>query len=194
MSAEYSDMIAVKIKNAQSKTLNVIADELQMQSRTVRRAIGTEQSGSKGSAGGPATRAGIILDAFPSFVSYSVRFVLRLCASYYGMSFPGLGILPYPHGACNIVATPRDSSRKEELQLDVGVVMVPETDFTLSSPPVVVTIGGLSLKTFVEIENGDKKVSATPVLNLAVSVDSRAAGFARGRQFARIFEEFMTEL
>ena len=51
-----------------------------------------------------------------------------------------------------------------------------------------------SLKTFVEIENGDKKVSATPVLNLAVSVDSRAAGFARGRQFARIFEEFMTEL
>ena len=200
VSADYSDMIAIKIDDAESKTLNTIADELQAKSRSVRRALTTgagagggekASAGTKVLGGGPSSRLGILLDAVPFFVSYGVRYTLRLFASYYGMTFPALGITPFPHGACNIIATPRDTSCAEGLELDVGVIMVPETDATISSPPVVITIGGISLKTTIEQEMGDKKVSAAPVLNLAVSVDSRAVGFARGRQFASILQEFM---
>jgi acyl-CoA-binding protein len=202
VSADYSDMIAVKINSADNKALGSLAEELQAKSRSVRRALTSgagagggqkAAAGTKVLGGGPSSRMGIILDAAPYFVSYTIRYTLRLFASYYGMSFPSLGITPYPHGACNIIATPRDGNRIDGIEIDVGVMMIPETDGTISSPPVVITIGGISLKTSIEQEMGDKKISAAPVLNLAVSVDSRAVGFARGRQFVTILQEFMTD-
>jgi len=199
VSAENSDMIAVKIDDANTKTLNVIADELQAKSRSVRRALTTgagagggekAAAGTSVSGGGPSSRTGILLDALPLGISYSVRYFLRLLASYYGIAFPNLGITPYPHGTCNIITSPRDPSRPDALELDVGVVMVPETDSMLSAPPVVITIGGISLKTTLDAE---RKTAASPVLNLAVSIDCRAVGFAQGRQFASVLQKYMTD-
>ena len=200
VSAENSDMIAVKIEDAQAKAINVIADELQAKSRSVRRAITTGAgagggekavAGTSASGGGPASRAGIILEAMPYGINYGVRYLLRLAASYYGMSFPGLGIMPYPHGTCNIITAPRDPSRPDALELDVGVMMVPDSDGAVSSPPVVITIGGISLKTALD---SDRKPTATPVLNLAVSIDCRAVGFAQGRQFASVLQSHLNDL
>jgi len=199
VSAENSDMIAVKIDDANTKTLNVIADELQAKSRSVRRALTTGAGAGGGekavagttvSGGGPSSRAGILLDALPLGISYSARYILRLIASYYGMAFPSLGITPYPHGTCNIITSPRDPARPDAMELDVGVVMVPETDSMLSAPPVVITIGGISLKTTLDAE---RKTASSPVLNLAVSIDCRAVGFAQGRQFASVLQKYMTD-
>ena len=202
ISADNSDMIAIKISAAQKKTLNFIADELQAKSRSVRRALTTgagagggekAAAGTAVSGGGPPSRSGVILDALPYFLSFGIRYFMRLLASYYGISFKKLGITPFPHGTCNIITTPRDysvRSANDGLDSEVGVVMVPEADGMLSSPPVVVTIGGISVKTMLDAE---RKLTPLRVLNLAVSIDSRAVGFAQGRQFAAILQGFMMD-
>jgi hypothetical protein len=202
VSADNSDMIAIKIPGAQKKTLNLIADELQAKSRSVRRAMTTgagagggekAAAGTSVSGGGPSSRSGIILEALPYFLSYAVRYIMRLLASYYGIAFPSVGITPFPHGTCNIITTPRAENGPRspaDFDSEVGVLMIPETDGMLSAPPVVITIGGISLKTVLDAE---RKLSPLRVLNLAVSIDSRAVGFAQGRQFASILQGFMME-
>ena len=82
-------------------------------------------------------------------------------------------------------------------QSDIDVAMMPISSqgptarWYDNGPPVVITIGGISLQPFIDPKDLERKLSATPVLNITVSIDSRAASLSEARKFCASLQTAM---
>ena len=203
VSVDSTEALALKVIKADSKRLRVIADELQSKNRTLRRDMLTEKAKSRASghkvtssSGNTRASAAVLLDALPEYISDPLKYSLRFCATYYGMSFPDVGILPSPYGTVYVTSAPRtrpdenhqsDERERESSSTQRAAALIPDC-FGISSPVVVVGIDGITPR--IDLD-GEKKLvtGSTQMLNLIVAVDSRVASYIEAKIFAEAVKQ-----
>jgi len=172
-----TDSMAVKIEDTEIKPVHVIADELQTATKELRKKV----------AGVGRWQTHIrdeLMSLVPDPLYSTIQSVLTSLGSHYGLSVPILGVKSHPLGVCTIITSPH---REESSELDIDIVMIPLQGDDV--PPVVITIGGIALQPTLD---NDRKISASPVLNMAVSIDSRAVSLSEGRKFCTQFQHHMS--
>ena len=95
------------------------------------------------------------------------------------MEIPFLGVTPYPRGVCTIITLPGGDA-------DVEVCVLP--DMSDTTTPVTVAIGGIRVQPSFD---GDKKLTAAPVLNISVTIDCNASSLADGRKYCARLQQYM---
>ncbi len=166
--------VAVKVVDADAKPLEYLANELIESSKAIR-----SSSSSSGETNKAMEKLSKILPA-PAIIS--LKNFLFFLSEQYGISVPLLGISAFPLGVCTVIA----ASTEGENDLDMAIV----ADSRESAAPITVTIGGLRVAPSLD---QDRKVSGSPVLNMAVAVDSRCATSSEGRRFCARLQEFIND-
>jgi hypothetical protein len=167
--------IAVKVVDADAKPVEYLANELIESSKSIR----SSTSSSPTENNKVMERLSKILPA-PAMVSF--KNFLFFLSEQYGISIPLLGISAFPLGVCTIIA----ASAEGENDLDMAIV----ADSRESAAPITVTIGGLRVAPSMD---QDRKITGSPVLNMAVSVDSRCATTSEGKRFCARLQELIND-
>jgi pyruvate/2-oxoglutarate dehydrogenase complex dihydrolipoamide acyltransferase (E2) component len=173
-----SQTITYKIEDADIKPLEYLADELLTKSQQLRNKdiAGLDSSDL-------TTFVKKLKDILPTFLFNSLhQFIYRFSVRY-GIAIPLFGIKRFPHGICTIVSSPSVDGES-----DMDLAYIPDSLDT--SAPIAVTMGGVRILPSVDSE---RKVSGTPVLNFAVSVNTKAVSMHEGRQFCSRLQQLLNE-
>ena len=181
MSTDASDAesVGLKIMSADSKPLHCVADEVQAEAKSL----------FKTAMGRPAHR--MLLSVLPTPVGVFLTRLFAYLGSEYGLSVEALGAVPYPLGVCTIVSAPVKG--EESIDCGLNLAMIPGTNAT--TPPCIITLCGISLRSTYEDSNPsnkEKKFVGMPVLDICISLDSRAVSMNEGRKFCVKFQQNMT--
>lgn len=175
VSVALNDMqsVAVKITDVNAKPVEYIANELIEASKAIRTSA-SEDEGNKIMAR--------LSKAMPTMMFAQFKNFLFWISSHYGVSIPLLGVAAFPLGVCSIIA----ASTEGETDLDLAIV----ADSRDSCAPITVTIGGLRVAPNLD---NDRKLNGTPVLNVAVAIDSRAATNSEAKKFCARLQELIND-
>jgi pyruvate dehydrogenase E2 component (dihydrolipoamide acetyltransferase) len=167
-----NETVMMKVSNVNFKPIDYLADEIQNRKKVILNE-------------GPTTpkMLTLIYSVLPSFFAGYVRRFFFYLGSNIGVSVPMLGIEAFPQGVCNVVTIPS----KEKSEGEVEVALTPNR--LDSGAPVCLTIGSVSLQPMFDEH---KKLSAQHVLNVSVSIDSKACSLAEGKRFAGRVQQLMT--
>lgn len=174
VSMELSDTetVMMRVDDADAKPVEYIADELHNASRDTR---ANKKAGS-------LTRRERVLNFFPPFMAAEIERMFTFLATQLGLNIPVLGIVGFPLGVCTVITSPN-----KEGDADIDIAMIPSMQD--SSTPITITIGGIRILPSLDV---DRKVHGNPVLNVAVTVDSKAASLVEGRKFCSKLQQYMT--
>jgi len=177
--ASEAESVGLLLHNVDTKPLHCLADEVQAESRQLLMACHGK--------GSPTSQyAGRVLALLPAGLGAALARFFSMLGSEYGLNIEALGAVPYPLGVCSIITAPHKG--EESIDLDINLAMIPSAN-AATQPPVVITIGGVSIRTTVD---ADRKVSGVPVLNMCVAIDSRACSLVESRKFCARFQQMMT--
>lgn len=167
-----NETVMMKVNNVNVKPVDYLADEIKNRKKVIMNE-------------GPTTPKllKVIFAVLPKFFAGYVRQFCFYLGAKAGVSVPLLGIEAFPQGVCNIVTIPS----KEKSEGDVEVSLIPNR--LDSGAPVCLTIGSVSLQPMYDENN---KLSAQHVLNIAVSIDSKACSLAEGKRFAARVQQLMS--
>jgi hypothetical protein len=178
--ASEAESVGLLMHNVDTKPLHCLADEVQAESRQLLMAC-------RGKDASPTSQyAGRVLALLPAGLGAALARFFSMLGSEYGLNIEALGAVPYPLGVCSIITAPHKG--EESIDLDINLAMIPSAN-SATQPPVVITIGGVSIRTTVD---ADRKVSGVPVLNMCVAIDSRACSLVESRKFCARFQQMMT--
>ncbi len=175
-----AESVVLKVTDAGVKPVEYLADEMQTTSKALRAAR---------KAGIPSLREKAS-QFLPPYLSNLLETIMSMLSSQLGVTFPALGLVGFPLGAVTVITCPN-----KEGETDIDIAMIPTIDSSSStagvsaaSAPITITIGGIRVLPSLDLE---RKVSATPVLNVAIAVDSRAASLMEVRRFCSKVQQFM---
>lgn len=166
-----NETVVLKIEHADLKPIDYIATELKTRAQHLRE--GTDPS---------HTRKARLLSLMPAVFSGLLRKLFNTLCGKYGISFPLIGLVGFPHGACTVITLP--SKEASDHDIDIAVT----SNMTDSATPIVVTIGGVRLQPILD---QDKKLAGSHVLNVAISIDNNAGSLAEGKRFASRLQQLM---
>ena len=167
-----NESVMMKVNNVNVKPIDYLADEIKNRKKVI-------------ASEGPSTpkMLSLIYGILPRFFARYVRRLFFYVGSNVGVSVPFLGIEAFPQGVCNIVTIPS----KEKSEGEVEVALTPNR--LNSGAPMCLTVGSVSLQ---PIFDENKHLSAQHVLNIAVSIDSKACSLAEGKRFAARVQQLMS--
>jgi hypothetical protein len=209
------ETMLLKIIDAEEKTVDNIASELRIRARALggSDSMNTDNNSSSNSGNSSSSnissssssttsgenvaaahladrwlkRRASILRSIPNMMRYYVERGLDFLGSSLGLSIPVLGVQAFPLGVCCIVSAPNSGGS----EMDTSLCLVP--DFVDSSIPVHITLGGVRMQAS---QDADKKITLSPVLNVSVAFNTRAAPLSDCRKFCSRMQYYMehTEL
>lgn len=175
--------VIYKIEDADIKPVEYIADEIMQKAAQLRGNSNTNGTNYGFDYNNATTVVKKLHDALPSFMFNGlVRFMYRLSVKF-GISIPAFGIKRFPLGVCTIVASP---SVDGETDMDFTYL----SDPLETSAPITVSMGGIRILPSVDNE---RKVSGTPVLNFAVTMNTGAVSINEGRTFCSRLQQFLND-
>ena len=118
---------------------------------------------------------------FPKFYAFVFERFTRFLGERLGLSVAWLGIKSFPLGVCCVISLP---ARKGET--DVESTFTP--DFSLTSTPIFVTMGGVSMKT----EMDEQQIKLAPITNVNIIMNSRLGSFSLQRYFCSRLQQYLT--
>lgn len=168
-----TDMAAINIKDAHRKELNVIAAEMQSQSKLIR-------SGNR-----EPSKSQVLLDAIPQPVMFVAVSMLKFFGLYQAIcsasTATGMG-----KAVCRVLSMPRSD---QGLTLDGDFAFIPhQSSILLSDMPTSITIGDVTMKTVLAEDGMAKNV---PVLNLSISINSNAVSLAQAKNFSITLRRYL---
>ena len=167
-----NESVMMKVNNVNLKPVDYLADEIKNRKKVI-------------ASEGPTTprMVKLIFSILPNFFANYVRRFFFYLGSNAGLTIPFLGIEGFPQGVCNIVTIPS----KEKSEGEVEVALTPNR--VDSGAPICLTVGSVSLQ---PIFDENKNLSAQHVLNISVSIDSKACSLTEGKRFAARVQQLMT--
>lgn len=170
------DSVMVKIEDADLKPLDYIADELQKKSKLLRKPKSELPPPSDF-----AEKKAKLFDILPLPIVLQLEGFIKFLGVSLGIDLPEFGINKFPLGVCTVITSPN-----REGDADVDIALIPH--MTDSSTPITITIGGIRvLPTF----DSDRKLTAAPVLNIAVSIDTKSCSLVEGRRFCAKLQSYL---
>jgi hypothetical protein len=170
------DSVMVKIENADLKPLDYIADELQKKSKLLRKPKSELPPPSSF-----AEKKAKLFSILPLPIVLQLEGFLKFLGVSLGIDLPDFGINRFPLGVCTVITSPN-----REGDADVDIALIPH--MTDSSTPITITIGGIRvLPTF----DSERKLAAAPVLNIAVSIDTKSCSLVEGRRFCAKLQSYL---
>ena len=175
VSVELADrsMLMHKVLDADKKTVDYIADEVSKLKEQESTKVFTQTA-----------EVPDIMEAvskiFPKFYTSVLERLTRFIGERLGLSVAWLGVKPFPLGVCCILSLP---ARKGET--DVESCFTP--DFSLTSTPIFVTMGGVSMKA----ETDDSQIKLAPVTNVNVIMNSRVGPLSLQRSFCSRLQQYL---
>ena len=173
-----SESVGLLLRGVEAKPLHLIAHEMQEESRELQLACA-------GKAHPNSSYGGRLLALLPTSVSFPLANFFAMLGRDYGLDIEALGALPFPLGSCSIITAPHKG--EESIDLDINLSMIPTAN--AAQPPVVITIGGVSIRPTMDAE---RRMQGVPVLNMTVSIDSRACSLVESRKFCAKFQQYMS--
>jgi hypothetical protein len=161
-----------KITNVDSKSLDAIAEEMYSAISAFKAAIVANSIGIQKR----------ILNYFPLILQQHVKSFFDYLGHDLGLKISYLGIESHPFGMCSIV-----TSLERDGEGDLDIVVTPEQNVR-GSPPIVVTVGGIRVQPSLDTE---RKISGSPVINAAVSVNCKAVSITEARKFSYKFQQLL---
>jgi pyruvate/2-oxoglutarate dehydrogenase complex dihydrolipoamide acyltransferase (E2) component len=167
-----NETVMMKVNNVNVKPIDYLADEIKNRKKVILNE-------------GPTTpkMLKLIYGVLPKFFAGYVRQFFYYLGAKVGVSVPILGIEAFPQGVCNVVTIPS----KEKSEGEVEVALTPSR--IEPGAPVCLTIGSVSLQPMFDEH---KTLSAQHVLNVSVSIDTKACSLAEGKRFAARVQQLMT--
>lgn len=173
-----SESMGLLLRGVESKPLHCLADQVQEQQREMIRACA-------GKAAANSHYSARLLAGLPSALGAPLARFFAFLGRDFGLDLEALGAVPFPLGVCSIVTAPHKG--EESIDLDINLSMIPAANAT--QPPVAITIGGVSIRPTMDSE---RRLQGVPVLNMTVSIDSRACSLVESRKFCAKFQSNMS--
>lgn len=161
------DSVMVKLVDADVKSLDYIADELQVKTKELR-----DDFKPNSEVGDDSLKMKIV-KRLPVFLAVEFDKLCKFIGNGLGLELPRLGISPYAYGNCTIIAWPNG---KAESDVDVALQPDPSSD-----SPITITIGGIRTMSSLDQE---KKLTGTSVLTVTCVIDSRMCSVIEARSFS----------
>jgi hypothetical protein len=164
--------VLLKVSDAERKPVEYVSNELQQATKAV----------ADSKKGGVLSKRDDLLRRLGPFVAAEVDSWLAFLGSQLGLNIPTLNVVGFPAGVCQILTAPKGNDT------DMDIALVPNAHDPYCSAPITITVGGIRVLPTLDAE---RKVTGNPVLNVAVSIDSRAATLTESHRFASIFQHYM---
>lgn len=164
--------VSVKIEDADAKPVEYIADEVMNKSKVLRAASSSDVNPTLAKLG----------KVLPASLVNSLQLMLHSLGARYGIAIPAFGVPAFPLGVCTIVS----SSAEGDSDLDMAVI----PNSSEASAPITVAIGGIRVSPNLD---SDRKIGGAPVLNIAVTIDSRVATPLEGRKFCSKLQDYLSD-
>lgn len=191
VSVEVSERVTMmmKLSDTDVKSVDVVAEEVVARTKDIRQLA---SQGSNSSSSASLEKVGLVpsgvnfgksfLAILPPAIRLKVREVLHYLGTNLGVNISIFGVEASPCGVCSVFATPS----RDGVESDVDISVVPQ--MAEDSVPITVTIGGVR---FLPALDAEKKVTTSPVLNVSISIDSRAASLYESRQFCSRLQQYL---